>query len=103
MVDRRVQFHGLHYRAGGADLTGLADIISAMIAEMAGISRKWGGVLSRLSVGGVDLIDGDADSRILRRVAPTINEVVEEACIRFRYPRPALTVSPSPITLLPAV
>jgi diaminopimelate decarboxylase len=103
MVDRRVQFHGLHYRAGGADLTGLADIISAMIAEMAGITRKWGGVLSRLSVGGVDLIDGDADSRILRRVAQTINEVVEEACIRFRYPRPALTVSPSPITLLPAV
>jgi Pyridoxal-dependent decarboxylase, pyridoxal binding domain len=103
MVDRRVQFHGLHYRADGADITGLAEIISAMIAEMAGITRKWGGVLSRLSVGGVDLTDGDADSRILRRVAPTINEVVEEACIRFRYPRPALTVSPSPITLLPAV
>jgi diaminopimelate decarboxylase len=35
MVDRRVQFHGLHYRAGGADITGLAEIISAMIAEMA--------------------------------------------------------------------
>jgi diaminopimelate decarboxylase len=103
MVDRRVQFHGLHYRAGGADLTGLADIISAMIAEMAGITRKWGGVLSRLSVGGVDLTDGEIDLRGLRRVAQTINEVVEEACIRFRYPRPALTLSPSPITLLPAV
>jgi diaminopimelate decarboxylase len=102
MVDRRVQFHGLHYRAGGADLTGLAEIIVALIAEMAGISRKWGGVLSRLSVGGVDLIESDADPRILRRVAQTINEVLEEACIRFRYPRPALTVSPSPITLLPA-
>jgi hypothetical protein len=102
MVDRRVQFHGLHYRAGGADLTGLADIISAMIAEMAGITRKWGGVLSRLSVGGVDLTDGEIDPRSLRRFAQTINEVVEEACIRFRYPRPALTLSPSPITLLPA-
>jgi diaminopimelate decarboxylase len=102
MVDRRVQFHGLHYRAGGADLTGLADIISAMIAEMAGITRKWGGVLSRLSVGGVDLTDGEIDPRGLRRVAQTINEVVEEACIRFRYPRPALTLSPTPITLLPA-
>jgi diaminopimelate decarboxylase len=102
MVDRRVQFHGLHYRAGGADLTGLADIISAMIAEMAGITRKWGGVLSRLSVGGVDLTDGEIDPRSLRRVAQTINEAVEEACIRFRYPRPALTLSPSPITLLPA-
>jgi hypothetical protein len=37
-----------------------------------------------------------------RRVAQTINDVVEEACIRFRFPRPALTVSPRPSTLLPA-
>ena len=102
MVDRRVKFHGLHYRADGADLAGVAEIIGAMIAEMAGISRKFGGVLSRLSVGGVDLTDGEIDSRSLRRVAQTINEVVEEACIRFRYPRPALTLSPNPITLLPA-
>jgi hypothetical protein len=101
MVDRRVKFHGLHYRADGADIAGLAEIISAMMAEMAGISRKWGGVLSRLSVGGVDLTESDADPRSLRRVAQTINEVVEEACIRFRYPRPALTLSPSPNTLLP--
>jgi hypothetical protein len=102
MVDRRVQFHGLHYRADGADHTGLAEIIVAMIAEMAGISRKFGGVLSRLSVGDVDLTDGEVDPRSLRRVAQTINEVTEDACIRFRYPRPALTVSPSPFTLLPA-
>jgi diaminopimelate decarboxylase len=102
MVDRRVKFHGLHYRADGADLTGVAEIIVAMIAEMAGISRRFGGVLSRLSLGDVGLTDGEVDPRSLRRVAQTINAVVEEACIRFRYPRPALTVSPSPITLLPA-
>jgi diaminopimelate decarboxylase len=102
LVDHRVKFHGLHYRADGADLTGVAEIIVAMIAEMAGISRKFGGVLSRLSVGDVDLTDGEVDPRRLRRVAQTINEVTEDACIRFRYPRPALTVSPSPITLLPA-
>ena len=102
MVDRRVQFHGLHYRADGADLTGVADIIVVLIAEMAGITRKFGGVLSRLSVGGVDLTAGEIDPRSLRRVAQMIDEVVEEACIRFRYPRPALTLSPSPVTLLPA-
>jgi hypothetical protein len=96
------QVHDLHYRADGADLTGVAEIIVAMIAEMAGITRKSGGVLSRLSVGDVDLTDGEVDPRRLRRVAQTINEVTEDACIRFRYPRPALTVSPSPITLLPA-
>jgi hypothetical protein len=92
----------LHYRADGSDLTGLAEIIVAMIAEMSGISRKFGGVLSRLSVGDVDVTDGEVEPRILRRVAQTINEIVEEACIRFRYPRPALTLSPCPITLLPA-
>lgn len=102
MVDRRVQFHGLHYRADGADLTGVADIIVVLIAEMAGITRKFGGVLSRLSVGGVDLTGGEIDPRSLRRLAQTIDEVVEEVCIRFRYPRPALTLSPSPVTLLPA-
>jgi len=103
LVDRRVKFHGLHYRADGADIAGLAEIVGSMIAEMAGITRKWGGVLSRLSVGGADLSDCDADPRTLRRAAQTINEVTEDACIRFRYPRPALTLSPSPITLLPAV
>jgi hypothetical protein len=102
-VDRRVKFRGLHYRADGAGITGLAEIIFAMIGELASISRKWGGVLSRVSVGDVDLTDCDADPRSLRRVAQTIDEVVEEACIRFRYPRPALTLSPSPITLLPVV
>jgi diaminopimelate decarboxylase len=102
MVDRRVQFHGLHYRADGADLTGVADIIVVLIAEMAGITRKFGGVLSRLSVGGVDQTAGEIDPRSLRRIAQMIDEVVEEACIRFRYPRPALTLSPSPVTLLPA-
>jgi hypothetical protein len=102
MVDRRVKFHGLHYRADGADIAGLAEIIGSMIAEMAGISRKWGGVLSRLSIGGVDLTDGEIDPRSLRRVAQTINEVTQDACSRFRYARPALTLSPSPIALLPA-
>ena len=39
---------------------------------------------------------------ILRRVAEAIGEVVGEACARHRYPRPALTVSPSRVALLPA-
>jgi diaminopimelate decarboxylase len=39
---------------------------------------------------------------ILRRVAEAVGEVVGEACARYRYPRPALTVSPSRVALLPA-
>ena len=40
--------------------------------------------------------------RILRRVAEAIGEVVGEACAHHRYPRPALTLSPSRAALLPA-
>jgi Pyridoxal-dependent decarboxylase, pyridoxal binding domain len=101
-VDRRLWLDGLHYRADGADLADLSEILFGMIAEMALMSRKRAAVLSRLSVGDVDLTDCDGDPRSLRRVAQTIDEVVEEACVRFRYPRPALTVSPRPATLLPA-
>lgn len=101
VVDPRVEVHGLHYRSGGADIAGLAEIVVELIAEMARIWREQAVVLSRVSVSGVDLRDCDGDPRSLRRSAQTIDEVVEEACMGFRYPRPALTVSPSPVTLLP--
>ena len=93
-VDRRVWLDGLHYRADGADIAGLSEILFGMIAEMALISRKRAAVLSRLSVGDVDLTNCDGDPRSLRRAAGTIDEVVEAACVRFRYPRPALTLRP---------
>jgi diaminopimelate decarboxylase len=102
MVDRRVWLDGLHYRADGADIAGLSEILFGMIAEMALISRRWAAVLSRLSVGDVDLTNCDGDPRSLRRAAHTIDEVVEEACVRFGYPRPALTLSPRPATVMPA-
>jgi diaminopimelate decarboxylase len=101
-VDRRVWLDGLHYQADGADIAGLSENLFGMVAEMALISRKRAAVLSRLSVGDVDLTNCDGDPRSLRRAAGTIDEVVEEACVRFRYPRPALTVSPRPSTLMPA-
>jgi hypothetical protein len=101
-VDRRVWLDGLHYRADGADIAALSEILFGMIAEMAVISRRRAAVLSRLSVADVDLRDCAGDPRTLRRAAQTIDEVVEDACVRFRYLRPALTVSPRPSTLLPA-
>jgi hypothetical protein len=102
IADRRVRLDGLHYVTDGADIAGLAEILFGMIAEMTLISRRRAEVMSRLSVGDVDLTDMDDDPRSLRRVAETIDEIVEEACVRFRYPRPALTISPRPSTLLPA-
>jgi hypothetical protein len=102
VADRRVRLDGLHCGTDGADTAALSEILFGMIAEMTLISRERAAVMSRLSVGDVDLTDGDDDPRSLRRVAQTIDEVVEDACVRFRCPRPALTVSPRTSTLLPA-
>ena len=102
VADPSVRLDGLHYGTDGADIVGLSEILFGMVAEMALISRKRAAVMSRLSVGDIDLTDGDDDPRSLRRVAQTIDEVVEEACVRFRCPRPALTMSPRPSTLLRA-
>jgi diaminopimelate decarboxylase len=102
IADRRVAIDGLHYDADGADLPGLSEIVFGMIVEMALISRKQAAILSRLSIGDLDLSEWDDDPRSLRRVGQLIDEVVEDACVRVHFPRPALTLSPRPSTLLPA-
>lgn len=102
MADSRVVIDGLHCRADHADVADLAEIVFGLIAEMARVSEARATVLSRLSVGDVDLTGWDHDPRTLRGVAETIDEAVEEACVRFRCPRPGLTVSPRASTLLPA-
>jgi diaminopimelate decarboxylase len=109
-ADRRLELVGLHCRADGVDLVELAQIIFEMIGEMARVGREHAvllprlslGDLPRLSLGDIDVIDYGVEPRGMRRVAELIDEVVEEGCIRFRYPRPGLTLSPSRTTLLPA-
>jgi diaminopimelate decarboxylase len=71
-----------------------------MIAKMAWISRKHGVVLSRVSLSDLDVQDCDGDLRDVRRAAKVIDQAVEDGCIRFRYPRPAVTVSPRRSLLL---
>lgn len=101
-ADRRLELVGLHCRADGSEVTELAQIIFAMISEMACIRRGRRVLLSRLSVSDVDLTQHGVDPRSMRLVAELIHEAVEESCVRFRYPRPGLTMSPSTSTLLPA-
>ena len=102
IADDRVVIDGLHCDADGADIAGLADVVFGTVVEMALVSKKRAAVLSRLSIGSLDLSEWDDDPRSLQRVGQTINEVVEDACVRVHYPRPALTLSPKPSTLLPA-
>jgi diaminopimelate decarboxylase len=102
MGDSRVPIDGLHCRVERADVADLAEIVFGLVAEMARFGHARTAVLSRLSVGDVDLTGWDHDPRSLRDVAETIHQAVEEACVRLCCPRPGLTVSPRASTLLPA-
>ncbi len=98
---KRLNLAGLHYRLDHTDAAELPAIVLDLIASMAWISRKHAIVLSRLSLGDVDATGCDGDVRCVRRIAKSIDQAVEDGCIRFRFPRPALTVSPRRSILLP--
>jgi diaminopimelate decarboxylase len=93
---------GLHCTLGATD-----DAIGAvrqrgMIPEMARMRRAYGVLLTRVSLAGVDFDEGWLEPRVLRKVGEAIDEVIGDECARYRYPRPALTLSPTPAALLPA-
>ena len=88
----RLELIGLHYRVGHTDLAALAATVDELFGQMVRISREHAVMLTRLSLGDVELADF-ADPPALRRAAELIDGVVEDGCARFRYPRPALTLS----------
>src|SRR5258707_12120577 len=102
LTHRGLELIGLHCSLDDPDDAIGAVKLREMIAEMARIRRDHGVLLMRISLAGLDVGDHCLELRILRRVAEAIGEVVGEACERYRYPRPALTVSPSRAALLPA-
>ncbi|OBB31129.1 hypothetical protein A5792_17285 [Mycolicibacterium peregrinum] len=92
---------GLHCTADpSCDALGLGALRTAL-ADMAMIRRRHAVLLSRISLAGFDGGLFTLHPRALRRVADALGEVVEEQCARYRFPRPALTVSPSVHVLLP--
>ena len=93
---------GLHCNLDDPDDAIGAIKLREMVAEMSRIRREHNVLLARVSLAGLDVGDRWLEPRILRRVAEAIGEVIGDACARHRYPRPALTVSPSRAALLPA-
>jgi diaminopimelate decarboxylase len=102
LTRRGLELIGLHCRLDDPDDAIGAVKLREMVAQMARIRRHHGVLLTRISLAGMDVGEHCLDLRILRRVAEAIGEVVGEACAHHRYPRPALTVSPSRPALLPA-
>jgi diaminopimelate decarboxylase len=102
LTRRGLELIGLHCSLDDPDDAIGAVKLREMVEEMARIRRDHGVLLTRISLAGMDVGEHCLELRILRRVAEAIGEVVGEACARHRYPRPALTVSPSRAALLPA-
>ena len=101
VAHRALDLIGLHCRLGADDAIGDA-VLRRLIAEMANFRRHQGVLLTRISIAGLDIGERCHDPRILRHIAEGIGEVVGDACAQYRFPRPALTVSPSRNALLPA-
>ncbi|AGB25330.1 diaminopimelate decarboxylase [Mycobacterium sp. JS623] len=93
---------GLHCSLDDDDDAIGAVKLRQMVAEMARIRREQGVLLTRISLADLEVGDRFLEPRILRRVAEAVGEVVGDACAQYRYPRPALTVSPTRTALLPA-
>lgn len=98
---RQLDLIGLHCAADPShDPIGLGALRSAVV-EMAMIRRRHSVLLSRISLAGLDGGLFGLHPWALRRVADAFGEVLEEQCARYRFPRPALTVTPSVHALLP--
>jgi Pyridoxal-dependent decarboxylase, pyridoxal binding domain len=102
LVHRGLDLIGLHCKLDEPEDVIGAVKLRAMIAEMSWIRHEHSVLLTRISVEGLHIAEHCLAPRILRGVAEAIGEVIGDACARHRYPRPALTLSPSRVAFLPA-
>lgn len=102
LVHNQLDLIGLHCRLDDPDDPIGASRLRGLVAEMSAIRREHGVLLTRVSIADLDVGDWCHDPGVLRRVAEAVDEVIGDACARFRFPRPALTLSPKRAALLPA-
>ena len=102
LAHRGLDLIGLHCKLDEPDEVIGAVKLREQIAEMSWIRHEHSVLLTRISAEGLHIAEHCLAPRILRGVAEAIGEVIGDACARHRYPRPALTLSPSRVALLPA-
>lgn len=93
MSCERLDLIGLHCRLDDADPATTEDTVSAMVAEMAWVRRQYGVLMSRASLYNVEPAKWCCDTSELRDLAVDVEDAVEDACARYRYPHPALVLS----------
>ncbi|MCW2685260.1 MAG: diaminopimelate decarboxylase [Mycobacterium sp.] len=81
-----------------------ADEVRRMIGQMALIRFAHGLLLTRLSLARGPVLDrwGDSSEDVNRRAA-AIEDALDDACARFRFPRPALVLSVGSFIMAPSI
>lgn len=72
-----------------------AETAVEMISRMAHVRREHGVILTRISLsGGAILSDRTTAPTVLRGLAAELDDAFDDACARYRFPRPALMLAP---------
>jgi diaminopimelate decarboxylase len=93
---RRLDLIGLHATLTRATrCADYTEVVAAIIATMARIRRQRNAILTRVSLAGGDILSGATTGPDdLRVLAAALEDTFDDACARFRYPRPALILAP---------
>jgi len=94
LAHKELDLVGLHCRLEPGDVLG-ATTLNRVVDEMAWIRRRHGVLVTQISLADLD-VGQRCERWILRRVTDAISEVIDDSCARHRFPRPAITLAPSP-------
>ena len=100
MARPRLDLIGLHCRVDDRDREPTGEIVREMIAQMSWIRHQHAVILTRISLAGAAELC--CDRSYLRDVSEELDEALDDACARFRYPRPALVLPISRSALNPS-
>jgi hypothetical protein len=103
MAGQRLDLIGLHCRLGDAGRDAAGDSVREMIAQMSWIRCKYDVILTRVSLAEFHAAEVGCDRSYLRVVSEDLDEAIDDACARYRHPRPALVVAMRRSALSPAV
>jgi diaminopimelate decarboxylase len=93
MARHRLDLIGLHCRLGDAGRDAASERLQEMIAQMSWIRSKHDVILTRMSIAEFHAAEVGCDRSYLRVVSEALDEAIDDACARYRYPRPALVVA----------
>lgn len=93
MARQRLDLIGLHCRLGDAGRDAAGGGLREMIAQMSWIRSKHDVILTRVSIAEFHAAEVGCDRSYLRVVSDDLDEAIDDACARYRYPRPALVVA----------